>query len=500
MKKKYILGIFMILFAKGISQTNYAVNPIPFQQFVGSLPLQFTQDDTYSEPIALPFTFDFYGINYNDIQVSTNGHVNFTILPSGSNAPWYFEQSIPNTTFLVKNSILGAYHDLNNQDGQGTITYGTYGTAPYRKFVIVYDNNSHYQCNASKKSTFQIILYESKSIVDVQLIDKQTCASWNGGRTVTGLINIDGSLAITPPNRNTGSWTAFHEGWRFSRPGYYVNYPYTICDDDTNGIASFDLTVVQNDLASFNPALYEDAALTMPITNTSAYINTSNPQTIYAAGNGVVKSVILSVVDCSVDYDNDSVATSSEDINSDTNLANDDTDDDGLPNYLDNDDDGDMILTNVEYVFLRSNNQSINALVDTDSDSIPNYLDNDDDGDNLLTFMEDYNSDGNPLNDDTNTNGTPDYLDNGVALGVVSTVLQNAISLYPNPTSSILFIDNPSDELITSATIYTINGSLVKNVKDNSIESISVSDLQTGIYFVKLTTSNQTLNYKFIKN
>ncbi len=500
MIKKYILGIFLILSVKGISQSNYTVNPIPFQQFAGTLPLLFTQDDTYSEAIPLPFTFNFYGINYNSIQVSTNGHINFTILTAGTGAPWSFNQTIPNVSFPVKNSILGAYHDLNNQDGQGTITYGTYGTAPYRKFVVAYDNNSHFSCNSSKKSTFQIILFESKSIIDVQLIDKQTCVNWNGGRAVTGLINSDGTLAITPPNRNTGSWTAFHEGWRFSRLGYYANYPFTMCDDDTDGIASFDLTVVQNDLASFNPALYEDAALTVPITNTSSYTNTTNPQTIYAAGNGQVKAVILSVIDCSIDNDSDTVATALEDINSDTNLANDDTDDDGIPNYLDNDDDGDLILTNVEYVFNRNNSPSMNALLDTDSDTIPNYLDNDDDGDGLLTFKEDYNGDGNPLNDDTNGNSTPDYLENGVALGVISNTLQNAISLYPNPTSSILFIDNASEESITSASVYTINGTLVKQVKDNAIESVSVSDLQTGIYFVKLTTSNQTLNYKFIKN
>ena len=48
---------------------------------------------------------------------------------------------------------------------------------------------------------------------------------------------------------------------------------------------------------------------------------------------------------------------------------------------------------------------------DTDSDTIPDYLDVDDDGDGVLTKNEDANGDGNPLNDDTDGDGIPNYLD-----------------------------------------------------------------------------------------
>lgn len=48
---------------------------------------------------------------------------------------------------------------------------------------------------------------------------------------------------------------------------------------------------------------------------------------------------------------------------------------------------------------------------DTDEDLIPNYLDDDDDNDGVLTEYEDANEDGNPTNDDTDGDGTPDYLD-----------------------------------------------------------------------------------------
>jgi hypothetical protein len=48
---------------------------------------------------------------------------------------------------------------------------------------------------------------------------------------------------------------------------------------------------------------------------------------------------------------------------------------------------------------------------DTDGDNFPNYLDADDDNDGKLTRDEDANGDGDPRNDDTDGDGTPDYLD-----------------------------------------------------------------------------------------
>ena len=66
------------------------------------------------------------------------------------------------------------------------------------------------------------------------------------------------------------------------------------------------------------------------------------------------------------DHDNDGILSILEDLDGDTNVKNDDTDEDGIANYLDVDDDNDGILTKDE---------SIDE--DTDGDGIPNYLDKD---------------------------------------------------------------------------------------------------------------------------
>ena len=270
-------------------------------------------------------------------------------------------------------------------------------------------------------------------------------------------------------------------------------------------MVSFNLQVVQNDLAVANPSavsFYENEldaiSQTNALTNLTYTNTTANSQTIYANNNGEIKSVILRVIDCDNDYDLDSVATVDEDLNADTNLANEDTDLDGIPNFIDNDDDGDMILTSVEYVFTRSTNSTM-SLSDTDGDTIPNYLDNDDDGDGVLTINEDYNNNNNPADDDTNGNSIPDYLENAVALGVNNFAIQNEVTIYPNPASSILNIENKSNESVAAISIYNLNGAMVKEVKSStSLQSIAVADLQSGIYFVNLIYKNQKNSRKLI--
>jgi len=98
------------------------------------------------------------------------------------------------------------------------------------------------------------------------------------------------------------------------------------------------------------------------------------------------------------DHDNDSIFSIDEDIDGDGNVKNDDTDSDGIMNYLDVDDDNDGILTKDEDI--DGDGDPTND--DTDGDTIPNYLDTDDDGDGILTKDE--------LGDD-NDDEVLDYLD-----------------------------------------------------------------------------------------
>ncbi|APY08103.1 hypothetical protein BWZ20_07240 [Winogradskyella sp. J14-2] len=119
--------------------------------------------------------------------------------------------------------------------------------------------------------------------------------------------------------------------------------------------------------------------------------------------DGAIQAVIDDL-DCS-DDDGDGVPNVFEDFNGDGDITNDDTDMDGIANYLDDDDDGDSVPTSLELQLDGNGNPT-----DTDGDGDADYLDTDDDGDGILTINEDANMDGDPTNDDVDGDGVPDYL------------------------------------------------------------------------------------------
>jgi len=100
---------------------------------------------------------------------------------------------------------------------------------------------------------------------------------------------------------------------------------------------------------------------------------------------------------------------------------NDDTDGDGLPNYLDEDDDGDNVLTKNEKPDPNTDGNLSDAQ-DTDADTIPDYLDDDDDGDGVKTRDEENDTqDQNPTNDITNSDVGADYLNKDISTLVAAT-------------------------------------------------------------------------------
>lgn len=118
------------------------------------------------------------------------------------------------------------------------------------------------------------------------------------------------------------------------------------------------------------------------------------------------------------DSDGDGVGDTFEfDVNGDTTGA-DDSDGDKIANYLDTDDDGDGMLSKDEKADGNNDGNPADAW-DTDADTVPDYLDTnntdglqtDHDGDSLLTGTEDVNQDGNIYNDDSDSDGTANYLD-----------------------------------------------------------------------------------------
>lgn len=121
-------------------------------------------------------------------------------------------------------------------------------------------------------------------------------------------------------------------------------------------------------------------------------------------------SGLVTITTILIEDDNDGIPAALEDINGNGDLDDDDTDADGVPNYLDQDDDGDNIFTSAEKPNYTVSEGLANAQ-DTDGDGIPDYLDMDDDGDGVKSRDEEnLSQDQNPLNDILDPNVGPDYL------------------------------------------------------------------------------------------
>jgi len=243
----------------GAATDTYHVDPAtpcPLPPVGGSTPAGISTDDVWSPVINLPFTFYFFGQPYDQIIVGANGVISFDLNRTSPKVQqptqycaWQFDSTIPNSTDMFRNTIFGAYHDVDVTYG-GTIEYYISGDYPQRKFVVSYDNVAHYSCT-SMHTTQRIVLYETSNVIDVQIDHKDTCNSWNNGNALIGIQNIAGDYAIVPPGRNTGPWgvpASQPELWRFipdSNPSNIV-FTFTWYEDATNTVVGTGQTITVN--------------------------------------------------------------------------------------------------------------------------------------------------------------------------------------------------------------------------------------------------------------
>ncbi len=153
------------------------------------------------------------------------------------------------------------------------------------------------------------------------------------------------------------------------------------------------------------------------------YISPNNDtENTYASNSGINSAYIGGLIPnnhdsednpdyINLDSDNDSVLDSNEgnDFNfdgiPDQTYTGVDTDGDGLDDGFEGSNINDGFDVNDEI------NDPLNDLPDTDQTEDVNYRDLDDDADTINTSDEDADSDGDSTNDDTDGDGTPDYLD-----------------------------------------------------------------------------------------
>ncbi len=209
------------------------VNPYPFTSLNNQIFAN--QDDTWSDVINLPFDFCFFGDVKNEIVASSNGLLSFDSSKAGGYNYWNFSpgDTLPTSSVQALEGNIMLAHDINPSFSSSNpeIGWEIIGQAPCRTFVLSFSSVAFYVCD-DKISTFQIVLHETTNIIDFYIDSKPNGCAWNDDLAVLGIQNDAGTVAFTPPGRNTGSWSATQEAWRFVPDG---TPNYTFSWYDSNG-------------------------------------------------------------------------------------------------------------------------------------------------------------------------------------------------------------------------------------------------------------------------
>lgn len=220
--------------------STYNVSPIPFTppiKFNDGISLNANSDDLFIKKVSLPFNFCFFGNNFNEVVIGTNGKITFDSSQLGNIDSPSAEEQNPNTIY-PKNTVFGVMQDLvfsNSDDSE--IYYEIIGTAPCRKLVVNFYKGRIVGCQQT--STSQIVISEGSNKVEVFIENKDIpCPTAKFRNALVGIINSDGTIGYSPSDRNTGEWEANNEAWAFSPSGAAINPVYSWFDSKGRAVGT----------------------------------------------------------------------------------------------------------------------------------------------------------------------------------------------------------------------------------------------------------------------
>ncbi len=193
-------------------------NPAPkvaFQPVTISTPdaLVVGGDDNWNT-VDLPFTFNFFGQDHTQVDVSSNGFLSFDIdnpCNDNYNNPTSEDgNTIPvpgdcTTTEWGGEPLIAAWFDDLDVSECGAVFAGTAGEAPSRSFVVRFLDVCHQDCDICETGegvTFDVILFEGSNDVKIQYADTffgdtdADLTEENRGGTATVGITKDGTTGL----------------------------------------------------------------------------------------------------------------------------------------------------------------------------------------------------------------------------------------------------------------------------------------------------------------
>jgi hypothetical protein len=198
----YVNGTYALINYSYSTAMDYAMETIPYTppEFISPTFVSFTTNDDV-DTLGIGFNFNFYENTYDTIFPASNGYMCF----GEAHDTWYI--GIPSPT--INNLIALAGEDLNILGG-GEVYYETSGSAPYRKFIIKYDE-VHMNFPSYFYITVTSVLYESTGIIELYI---DTLADVEEGAFTQGIVNDFGTKWINTHNPSDNEFVqkSWHDG------------------------------------------------------------------------------------------------------------------------------------------------------------------------------------------------------------------------------------------------------------------------------------------------
>lgn len=188
--------------------------------FTGCTPPEYRNDDMSSGVFVLPFSFNFYGTNYDTIYINNNGNISF-----GTAYSVFTANSFPDPTFRM---VAPFWADVDTRDLNSGLVY--YQLSPTH-LVVRWDSVGYFANHYDKLNTFQLIITNGQDTILPPGTNVSFCygdMQWTTGDASNGSNGFGGSPSTTGVNQGNG--TDYFQVTQNDAPGMQFDGPYGATD------------------------------------------------------------------------------------------------------------------------------------------------------------------------------------------------------------------------------------------------------------------------------
>ncbi len=188
--------------------TAYHIKNIAFANLALTSPtLLVVPDSQWTSPLPIGFNFSVFGQTYNQLRVGADGLVNLGTAP----LPLFLPAPSTLPTSLWPNTLLALAWNRLKPSHAGSIAYEVQGVAPFRQFLLQYDNVPLAE-DLSKRIKAVLVLHESTNVLEFHLENIPNSSF----QTTLGIQKENSTLFAAPASRNATIWPHIHhESWAF---------------------------------------------------------------------------------------------------------------------------------------------------------------------------------------------------------------------------------------------------------------------------------------------